>query len=52
MNWHKPILRESGGFKFFHSGIIKLSNDGVEFKSHLDGKNIYNTGKVHQIQMI
>jgi queuine tRNA-ribosyltransferase len=38
MNWNKPILTDSGGFQIFSlSGLRKVSADGVEFKSHLDG---------------
>lgn len=38
MNWNKPILTDSGGFQVFSlSKLRKISNDGVEFQSHLDG---------------
>ena len=38
MNWNKPILTDSGGFQVFSlSDIRKISDDGVEFRSHLDG---------------
>lgn len=38
MNWHKPILTDSGGFQVFSlARLRKLSEEGVEFRSHLDG---------------
>ena len=36
--WHKPILTDSGGFQVFSlTGIRKLSDEGVSFRSHFDG---------------
>ena len=38
MNWQKPILTDSGGFQVFSlGGINQIDDDGVTFKSHLDG---------------
>jgi queuine tRNA-ribosyltransferase len=38
MSWHKPILTDSGGFQVFSlSDLRKLTEDGVQFRSHLDG---------------
>jgi len=38
MNWHKPILTDSGGFQVFSlSQLTKVREEGVEFRSHLDG---------------
>jgi queuine tRNA-ribosyltransferase len=38
MHWHGPILTDSGGFQVFSLGHLrKLSEEGVLFKSHLDG---------------
>jgi queuine tRNA-ribosyltransferase len=38
MAWHKPILTDSGGFQVFSlSELRKLTEDGVQFRSHLDG---------------
>mgnify|MGYP000144134360 FL=1 len=38
MNWHKPILTDSGGFQVMSlSGLRKLTEEGVTFKSHIDG---------------
>jgi queuine tRNA-ribosyltransferase len=38
MHWDKPILTDSGGFQVFSlSALRKIEEDGVHFKSHLDG---------------
>jgi len=38
MNWHGPILTDSGGFQVFSLGDLrKITEEGVEFKSHIDG---------------
>src|SRR6187401_84876 len=38
MNWPRPILTDSGGYQVMSlSELTKLSEDGVSFKSHLDG---------------
>ncbi|HEY8363426.1 MAG TPA: tRNA guanosine(34) transglycosylase Tgt [Tissierellaceae bacterium] len=38
MNWHGPILTDSGGFQVFSLGELrKIKEEGVEFKSHIDG---------------
>ena len=38
MGWHKPILTDSGGFQVFSlSELRKITEDGVQFRSHLDG---------------
>jgi len=39
MNWHGPILTDSGGFQVFSlQGLRKITDQGVTFKSHIDGK--------------
>ncbi|MBO6102000.1 MAG: tRNA guanosine(34) transglycosylase Tgt [Opitutales bacterium] len=44
MNWHKPVLTDSGGFQAFSlSSLRKISEDGIKFKSHLDGREIFLT---------
>ncbi len=41
MNWNGPILTDSGGFQVMSlAELRKLSEEGVEFKSHLDGQKI------------
>src|SRR6266571_8011650 len=38
MGWDGPILTDSGGFQVFSlEGLRTVSEDGVEFRSHLDG---------------
>lgn len=46
MNWHKPVLTDSGGYQVFSlgagakeskMGLVKIFEDRVEFRSHLDG---------------
>jgi len=52
MNWQKPILTDSGGFQIFSlSDLRKISREGVEFKSHLDGsKHFFTPQDVIRIQ--
>lgn len=51
-NWKRPILTDSGGFQVFSlKEIRKLTEDGVEFRSHLDGsKHFFSPEKVMSIQ--
>lgn len=38
MNWDRPILTDSGGFQVFSLGAMrKISEEGVRFRSHIDG---------------
>ncbi len=38
MNWPRPILTDSGGFQVFSlAGFRRISEEGVSFRSHLDG---------------
>lgn len=38
MQWHGPMLTDSGGFQVFSlEGLRTIEEDGVEFRSHLDG---------------
>ncbi|WP_136685549.1 tRNA guanosine(34) transglycosylase Tgt [Falsirhodobacter xinxiangensis] len=38
MNWERPILTDSGGFQVMSlTGLRKLTEQGVKFKSHIDG---------------
>ncbi len=38
MNWDRPILTDSGGFQVMSlTGLRKLNEEGVKFKSHIDG---------------
>src|SRR6185503_4493393 len=38
MQWNKPLLTDSGGFQVFSLATLRtIDEDGVEFRSHLDG---------------
>ena len=52
MRWDKPILTDCGGFQVFSlSDLRTISEDGVEFKSHLDGsKHMFTPEKVMKIE--
>lgn len=42
MNWDRPILTDSGGFQVFSlSGLRKITEEGVEFRSHLSGERLF-----------
>ncbi|MBM3284504.1 MAG: tRNA guanosine(34) transglycosylase Tgt [Candidatus Aminicenantes bacterium] len=42
MSWPKPLLSDSGGFQIYSlSPLVKVSNEGVRFSSHLDGTKIF-----------
>jgi len=41
-NWDKPILTDSGGFQVFSlAQLRKITEEGVAFSSHMDGKRIF-----------
>ena len=41
-NWDRPILTDSGGFQVFSlAKLNKITEDGVTFNSHVDGKKIF-----------
>jgi queuine tRNA-ribosyltransferase len=52
MNWDKPILTDSGGFQVFSlSDLRTITDDGVEFRSHLNGeKHFISPERCMQIQ--
>lgn len=52
MQWHKPILTDSGGFQVMSLGDLrKISEHGVEFKSHIDGsKHMLTPERAIEIQ--
>ena len=52
MRWDRPILTDCGGFQVFSlSDLRTISEEGVEFKSHLDGsKHFFSPEKVMQIE--
>lgn len=63
MKWNGPVLTDSGGYQVFSlsepksyklkaQSLVRIKNDGVEFKSHLDGsKHFFTPEKVIQIQL-
>jgi len=52
MNWDRPILTDSGGFQGFSlQHLRKISEEGINFKSHIDGSShLLTPEKVVQIQ--
>lgn len=52
MNWDRPILTDSGGFQVFSLGDLrKITEEGVEFRSHVDGsKHFISPEKSMEIQ--
>ena len=52
MNWDRPLLTDCGGFQVFSlSDLRQISEEGVEFKSHLDGsKHMFTPEKVMEIE--
>ncbi len=54
MNWDKPILTDSGGFQVFSlSSLSKIREDGVEFRSHIDGSlHFIGPEKAMEIQLM
>ncbi len=41
-NWQKPVLTDSGGFQVFSlANLRKIKEEGVEFRSHIDGHKIF-----------
>jgi len=44
INWPGPILTDSGGFQIFSlSRLRRIKDDGVEFRSHIDGASFFLT---------
>lgn len=42
MSWDKPILTDSGGFQVFSlAKLRKITEEGVAFQSHIDGRKIF-----------
>jgi len=52
MNWDRAILTDSGGFQVYSLAVLrKISDQGVEFQSHLDGsRHFFSPEKVMEIQ--
>lgn len=42
INWHRPILTDSGGFQVFSlAALRRIKEEGVYFNSHVDGRKIF-----------
>ncbi len=42
MKWDRPVLTDSGGFQVFSlAGLRKIKEEGVSFRSHIDGHKIF-----------
>jgi len=54
MSWKKPILTDSGGYQVFSLALLrKVSDEGVEFQSHIDGfKHFLTPESVIEIQEV
>jgi len=52
MNWNRPILTDSGGYQVYSlSGRRKIKEEGVKFKSHIDGSyHFFTPENVMEIQ--
>lgn len=53
MAWERPILTDSGGFQVYSlAKMNKISDDGVEFQSHLDGsRHFFSPAVSMEIQL-
>ncbi|BAF59213.1 MAG: tRNA guanosine(34) transglycosylase Tgt [Pelotomaculum sp.] len=53
MHWDGPILTDSGGFQVFSLGPLrKVSEEGVAFRSHIDGsEHFFSPEKAMEVQM-
>ncbi len=53
MSWHKPVLTDSGGYQVFSlADLNRVSDEGVEFQSHIDGsKHLFSPERVVDIQL-
>lgn len=53
MNWYGPILTDSGGFQVFSlSPLRRVSEEGVTFRSHIDGsEHFFSPEKAMEVQM-
>ncbi|MDJ0641339.1 MAG: tRNA guanosine(34) transglycosylase Tgt [Erythrobacter sp.] len=54
MNWHRPILTDSGGYQVMSlAELRKLTEEGVEFRSHIDGsKHMLTPERSMEIQRL
>jgi len=54
MNWNRPILTDSGGYQAFSlTKFRKITDEGVKFRSHIDGSlHMFTPEKVIDIQRV
>ncbi len=54
MSWRRPILTDSGGYQVFsHQALRKISEEGVEFQSHIDGTyHFFSPEKSIELQQV
>lgn len=54
INWNKPILTDSGGYQIFSlARFRKITDNGIEFQSHIDGSaHFFTPEKVMEIQHV
>jgi queuine tRNA-ribosyltransferase len=50
MNWDRNILTDSGGYQVYSLANRKIKEEGVKFKSHIDGSFLFHTRNVMEIQ--
>jgi len=52
MGWPRPILTDSGGFQVFSlTGLTRITEEGVQFQSHLDGSShLFSPERVMEIE--
>lgn len=50
--WHKPVLADSGGYQVYSlAALNRVSDDGVEFQSHIDGsRHMFTPERVLEIE--
>jgi len=53
MNWHGPILTDSGGFQIFSlARLRRITDEGADFQSHIDGsRHMLTPEKTIEIQL-
>jgi len=54
MNWHGPLLTDSGGYQIFSlAKLRKITEEGVEFQNHIDGARAFISPEIAmEIQML
>ncbi|NJD09111.1 MAG: tRNA guanosine(34) transglycosylase Tgt [Gemmatimonadetes bacterium] len=52
MHWARPVLTDSGGFQVFSlAGLTRVSDEGVQFQSHIDGsRHLFTPERVMEVE--